>query len=422
VNRYPLHWQIVAALGLAVFAGLATRSLPPDLADRAIATFSFAGSLFLQALTMLIVPLIVSSIISGVATAGGGGLGRLGGKIAVYFTGTTLLAVLVGLTVANVIEPGVINGTPVKDRLGLSASTDEVASSVAQREVSGLADVFLRMVPPNIVMAAAEGQMLGLIVFSLLFGAAIAAVDRTGSGSLVAFWKGTFEVLMTLTGWLLRLLPVGVFALVANVVATTGFDAVRPLAYFFATVVTALAVHAFIVLPALLWAVARVNPVSHFRAMASALVTAFSTSSSSATLPVTIECLEQRAGVSTRTTSIVAPLGATVNMDGTALYECVAALFIAQAYGLDLNVATQATVVLLAVLTSIGVAGIPAASLVAIVIILGAIGLPAESVGLILAVDRLLDMSRTAVNVLGDTVGTVLIARSEGERPYHTHA
>ena len=181
------------------------------------------------------------------------------------------------------------------------------------------------------------------------------------------------------------------------------------------TVLTALAVHVFVTMPLLLRMVAQVNPVRHYRAMAPALLTAFSTASSSATLPLTMDCVEKNAGVSNRTSSFVLPLGATVNMDGTALYECVAAIFIAQAYGLELSFATQFSIVLIALLTSIGVAGIPAASLVAIVVILSAIGLPAEGVGLILAVDRILDMCRTGVNVFSDSCGAVIIARSEGE-------
>ena len=229
------------------------------------------------------------------------------------------------------------------------------------------------------------------------------------------FWQGIFEVMMRITDWVMKFAPIGVFALVAKVVASTGFDAFIPLAVFMLTVLSALAVHVFVTLPLLLKFIARVNPLRHYRAMAPALLTAFSTSSSSATLPLTMECVEKNAGVSNRTTSFVLPLGATVNMDGTALYECVAAMFIAQAYGLELTFATQFTIVLIALLTSIGVAGIPAASLVAIVVILAAIGLPAEGIGLILAVDRILDMCRTSVNVFSDSCGAVLIARSEGE-------
>jgi len=225
-----------------------------------------------------------------------------------------------------------------------------------------------------------------------------------------------FEVMMKITDLVMKFAPLGVFALVTKVVASTGLEPFRHLAAFFVTVVLALGLHFAVVLPLILRFVAGVNPLRHYRAMAPALLTAFSTSSSSATLPVTMECVEKNAGVSNRTTSFVLPLGATVNMDGTALYECVAAMFIAQAYGLDLGFAQQFTVVFVALMTSIGVAGIPSASLVAIAIILAAIGLPAEGIGLILAVDRVLDMARTAVNVFSDSCGAVVIGRLEGEQ------
>jgi Na+/H+-dicarboxylate symporter len=221
--------------------------------------------------------------------------------------------------------------------------------------------------------------------------------------------------MMRITEWVMRFAPLGEFALVGKVVATTGMAAFQPLLLFFLTVLAGLVLHFLVVLPAILLFIARVNPWRHYQAMAPALLTAFSTASSSATLPVTMDCVERQAGVSNRTSSFVLPLGATVNMDGTALYECVAAMFIAQAYGVELSFAQQLLVVALALLTSIGVAGIPAASLVAITIILTAVGLPVEAVGMILAVDRVLDMCRTAVNVFSDSCGAVVVARLEGE-------
>jgi Na+/H+-dicarboxylate symporter len=271
------------------------------------------------------------------------------------------------------------------------------------------------MVPTNIVQAAANGQMLGLIFFSLLFGFFMTKIDHPGAETIYNFWDAVYNVMMLITDFVMKFAPLGVFALVAKVVATTGLEAFKPLALFFITVLVALAIHFFVVLPLLLKFVAGVSPIRHYRAMAPALLTAFSTSSSSATLPLTLECVEKNAGVSNRTSSFVLPLGATINMDGTALYECVAAMFIAQAYGIDLGFAEQFTIVMVALLTSIGVAGIPAASLVAISIILTTIGLPVEAIGLILAVDRILDMCRTTVNVFSDSCGTVLIAKSEGE-------
>ena len=415
--RIQLHWQILIALILAVLAGLAVDPETEVLGVSVVAVFDFLGTLFLNALKMLIVPLIVSSIITGIAGIGQSeALGRLGVRTLGYYLVTSLFAILTGLLLVNWIQPGIADGVPVQEVMGLETDGDAVAERVAGRGAGDIAEIFLRMVPPNIVAAAADGQMLGLIFFSLLFGFFMTRIGEPYAENLFGFWQGTFEVMMRITDWVMRFAPLGVFALVARVVANTGIEAFGPLGAFVATTLAALAVHFLVTLPVLLLVVARVNPLAHYRAMAAALLTAFSTASSSATLPITMECVEKNAGVSNRTTSFVLPLGATVNMDGTALYECVAAMFIAQAYGVELGFAEQFTVVLVALLTSIGVAGIPAASLVAITIILAAIGLPLEAVGLILAVDRILDMCRTSVNVFSDSCGAVVIGRLEGEK------
>ncbi len=366
---------------------------------------------------MLIVPLVLSSIITGVASVSSGGvMGRLGGKTLLYYATTSLVAILVGLLLVNAFTPGIVDGEPAREILALSEDTESVAAQVEGRGMGDVAGIFLRMVPTNIVAAAAEGQMLGLIFFSLLFGYFMTRISKSHATTLMDFWQSIFSVMMLITEWVMKFAPIGVFALIAKVVASTGFAAFAPLLSFFLTVLAALAIHFFVVLPALLFFVGGVNPVRHYRVMVPALLTAFSTASSSATLPVTMECVEKRAGVSNQTTSFVLPLGATINMDGTALYECVAAMFIAQAYGLELSFAVQFTVVFIALLTSNGVAGIPAASLVAITIILAAMGLPVEAVGLILAVDRVLDMCRTGVNIFSDSCGAVIIGRLEGER------
>ncbi|MCU0840136.1 MAG: dicarboxylate/amino acid:cation symporter [Thiobacillaceae bacterium] len=414
--RLKLHWQILLAVGLAVGAGLATAPGATLLGVEVLAIYDFLGTLFLNALKMLIVPLVVSSIIVGVAGKGGvAGLGRLGGKTLAYYLATSLLAILIGLALANLVRPGEVDGQPARDLLGLSADTGAVLEKVSERGGGDLVEIFLRMVPTNVVAAAAEGQMLGLITFSLLFGYFVTRLDGDLAGTMTRFWRGMAEVMLGITELVMRFAPLGVFALVAKMVGTSGLEAFRPLAGFFLTVLAGLALHMFVVLPMIIMLVARVSPYRHFRAMAPALLTAFSTASSSATLPLTMDCAEKNAGVSERVSSFVLPLGATINMDGTALYECVAVLFIAQAYGLDLTVAQQVAIVLLALLTSIGVAGIPAASLVAIVLILAYVGLPAEAIGLILAVDRVLDMCRTSVNVFSDACGAVVIGRSEGE-------
>ncbi len=420
--KMKLHWQILIALGLAVVAGMLAGKEASIFGVLFYDIFNFVGTLFLNALKMIIVPLIVSSIVVGIAGVGGTvGLGRLGGKTVLYYLATSLLAILTGLLLVNLFAPGIIDGQPARDVLGLNLEQAAIASDkVGSRGVGDIADVFLSMVPPNIVAAAANGQMLGLIFFSLLFGYFMTRIGEARQDMQLTFWQGVYHTMMKITDFIMKFAPLGVFGLVAKVIASIEPGQVGELAaslgVYFITVLLALAVHVFITLPILLKFIGRVRPFRQYVAMAPALLTAFSTASSSATLPITLDCVEKNAKVSNRTSSFVLPLGATVNMDGTALYECVAAMFIAQAYGLELSFTTQFVIVLVALLTSIGVAGIPAASLVAITIILTTIGLPLEALGLILAVDRILDMFRTAVNVFSDSVGAVIIARTEGEK------
>lgn len=411
----PLHWQILLALLLAVIVGLLASESTSLFDISLLSVLTFFGTLFLNALKMLIVPLVVSSIVVGMMDLQADSLGRLGGKTLAYYAISSLVAILIGLAVVNALQPGLSDGVPARDIIGLSSDTDAVLDKVEGRGSGDIAEVFLRMIPANIVSAAAQGQMLGLIFFALLFGYFISRLEDETGNSHKLFWRGLLNIMMQMTNLVMKFAPYGVFALVCKVILVSGIEAFRPLAVFFISVVIALAIHLFVFLPLVLKFIARVKPSRHYQAMLPALLTAFSTSSSSATLPVTIDCVEQRARVSNKVSGFTLPLGATVNMDGTALYECVAAMFIAQAYGLDLDLVTQFTIVLIALLTSIGVAGIPSASLVAITIILAAIGLPLEAIGLILVVDRVLDMCRTAVNVFSDSCAAVTIAKLEGE-------
>ncbi len=424
ITRIKLHWQILIALALALPAGYFSAHDATLFGVTLTSIFGFVGQLFLNALKMIIVPLIVASIITGIAGIGSSGaLGRLGGKTLLYYMATSLLAILVGLAAVNLTQPGIINGQPAEVVMELPGDPAEVAAKVEGRDSSDIVDVFLRMVPTNVVAAAADGQMLGLIFFALLFGYFMTRIQEAYAEAQYNFWQGLYETMMLITEWVMKFAPIGVFALVAKVVAETvsqsGAESVGDFLgatlLFAGTVLGALAFHLLVTMPLLLALVARVNPLRHYRAMAPAMLTAFSTASSSATLPITMECVEKNAGVSNRTTSFVLPLGATVNMDGTALYECVAAMFIAQAYGLDLSLTTQFTIVVVALLTSIGVAGIPSASLVAISVILATIGLPADGIALLMLTDRLLDMFRTSVNVFSDSCGAVIIGRLEGE-------
>ena len=419
MKSMPLHWQIIIAMALAVVAGLATESDSSLLGIPLIAAYTFVGTLFLNALKMIIVPLVMSSIICGISGIGASQhLGRLGGKTIAFYMVSSTLAILMGLALVNLTTPGIIDGQPAGERLNLStdqSQLDSLMDKVEGRGISDISEVFLRMVPTNIVGAAADGQMLGLIFFSLLFGFFMTRIDKSRGEILQNAWQGVFEIMMLITMWVMKFAPYGVFGLVAKTVAATGFAAFEPLLIFFFTALAALLLHAFVVLPLILRFVAGVRPGVFINKMSPVMLTAFSTASSSATLPLTLETVEKDVGVSNRTTSFVLPLGATINMDGTALYECVAAMFIAQAYGLDLTIAQQFIIVMTALLTSIGVAGIPAASLVAITVILGVIGLPLEGLGLLLVTDRVLDMVRTAVNVFSDSCGAVVIAKTEGE-------
>ena len=418
MGKLKLHWQMLIAIVAAVLVGLWSGVDSAVWGVRLYDAFDFIGTLFLNALKMIIVPLVMSSIIVGVAGLGNSdNLGRLSVKTLFFYMLTSVLSITAGLILVNLLMPGIVDGEAAGNRLNLS-SPDAVSEQLERVEGRGAGDitaVFLRMVPPNIIKAASDGQMLGLIFFSLLFGVFMTRITREFSQTMLNFWQGVYETMMAITLFIMKFAPIGVFGLVAKTVAATGFEAFQPLLVFFLTVVSALAVHVFVSLSALLWA-AGVNPIKHYRAMLPALLTAFSTASSSGTLPVTIECVEKNARVSNRTSSFVLPLGATINMDGTALYVCVAAMFIAQAYGLQLDLATQFIIVFVALLTSIGVAGIPAASLVAITVILGVIGLPLEAIGMLLVTDRILDMLRTSVNVFSDSCGAVIIARTEGEK------
>ena len=411
--KLALHWQILIALILAAIVGSYTGAEGTILGFNGLAVYTFIGTLFLNALMMIVVPLVVSAIITGVGNIGSqGDFKRLGAKTLTYYVASSFIAIIIGLTLVNIIQPGVnsIEGVPVIE------ANEQITQAVQGKSAGDVVEVFLRMIPINIFDAAAKGEMLGLIFFSLLFGFFMSQVKGAARDTLMNFWQGVFEVMMLMTNLIMKFAPYGVFGLVAASVATAGFEQFGNLALFFLTVTLALAIHMFIVMTLILRFVGGVKkPWRHFQAMTPALLTAFSTSSSSAALPVTIDAVQSRAGVSNRVTSFVVPLGATVNMNGTALYECVAVIFIAQLFGIPLDLGTQLLIVLLALTTSIGVAGIPSASLVAISIILVAVGLPAEAIGLLLVVDRLLDMMRTAVNVFSDSVGAVVIARSEGE-------
>ncbi len=408
-------WQVLGAIVLAMIVGSFVGTDKAIFGVAYFKLFSFVGQLFLNALTLLVVPLVASSIIHGISQMGKEqSFGRLGAKAFFFYIFTTLLAVLAGLLFVNLIRPGLhhpIHTLP-------STAEGMVPAAVAAgptNHMEALGQIFLKLIPVNIFDAAAHGNMLGIIFFSLLFGFALAKTDSEASHGLINVWRGLFHALMRMTHYVMRAMPLGIFCLVAKVTASQGLESIEAVLFFFLSVLAGLVAFMFVVLP-LLMRFLGLSPLRHFRAMAPALITAFSTSSTAATLPITLDCVEKRAGVSNRICSFVVPLGTSLNMSGSALYECVAALFIAQVYGIELTFMHQFVIVILSLLTSMGVAGIPSASLVGIMIILNAMGLPAEGLALILPVDRILDMCRTTVNVFSDASCAVLVAHTEGEK------
>lgn len=365
------------------------------------------GDIFMRLLKMVIVPLIFSAVVSGVLGIGETkNLGRMGAKLLGYYLTTSLLAILVGLSLMNLFHPGV--GTTI---------ALEGAPQIGEANFSKIGEVLLNIIPENPLKAMVEGNMLAVIFFCILLAVFIIRLPEKGRLLFTDIFTNLFEVMMRITGWIISLAPFGIFGLIANIVASTGFSAFGALFKFFLVVLTGLLIHLLITLPLLLRILAKIpNPYRHLKAMTEALLTAFSTASSNATLPVTMKCVEEKSGVSKELTSFILPLGAAGNMDGTALYECSVAVFIAQVYGVELGFFQQLLILLIALVTSLGVTGIPMASLVAIAIILKAVGLPLEGIGLIMVTDRVLDMCRTTVNVFSDSCGAIVVARSEGER------
>lgn len=398
---------VFVAIALAIIAGSITGTDKAIFGITYYNLYDLVGNLFLNALKLVIVPLVASSIITGVAKMGEEkAVLSLGGKTFGYFFLTCFLGVLGAYVVVNLIDPGAREILTIR----------ETASFVADSSLfDKLKDILLRLFPQNIIQAAAEGQMLGLIFFCLLFGYFTSKIDPHLSGTLQSFFKGVFQVMMQITHFVIQFLPLGVFALVAKVVASSGFEAIRSAGWFFITCLLAFALYFFVTLSLFLKGWAKVSPWKHMKAMGPALLTAFTTSSSAATLPVSLECLEKRAGVSNRIASFTLPLGTSIHMAGTAIFECVATFYLAQVYGIPLNFASQFLIVLLAFIMSIGIAGIPSASLVVMVVILNMVGIPVEGLALLLVVERFLDMFRTVINVYSNTVSTVLVARSEGE-------
>ncbi|OYT12431.1 MAG: dicarboxylate/amino acid:cation symporter [Bacteroidetes bacterium 4572_112] len=465
MKKIALHWQILAALIIAIIYGvvfntdyvvnsssiskLEESGLPTELVDKiktldgnsyktkaafreaiselgevdyvehgaiitqslyynpAVGYISWMGDLFIRALKMLIIPLVFASLISGVSNLGGGdNLGRLGLKTIGYYMLTSTLAITTGLFFVNIIKPGVGADTSFEQKVdGLATSAGTIGQTL------------MEIIPTNIFASMSEGKMLPIIFFAILLGFFINRIGDKPRMILTDFFNAFFDLMMKVTMWVIQFTPLGILGIVAKTVADQDdlVGLVSSMGLYMGTVLIALATHAFITLPLLTKFIGKANPLQHFRNVTTPLMTAFSTSSSGATLPLTMTAVEENDGVSNKITSFTLPLGATINMDGTALYELVAAMFIAQAYGFDMSITEQIIMVAAALLSSIGAAAIPMAGMVMLTIVLSAVGLPLEGIGLILAVDRILDMFRTSVNVWSDTCGAVIIAKTEGE-------
>lgn len=375
--------------------------------NKPVKAVSWMGDIFLRALKMIIIPLILSSLISGVTNIGSGSnLGRLGIKTVGYYIMTSLFAIGIGLVLVNLIKPGV----------GADMNFVQEAEGLVQKQKS-FGDILIEIVPENIFRSFSESDMLSIIFFAIIFGFFITRINEKPKQLLIKAFNAIFDVMMKIVLFVIKFTPLGIFGIVAKVVADQDdlIDLISRMSLYMGTVVAALSIHAFITLPLISRVIGKIRPFRHMKNMSTALLTAFSTSSSGATLPLTINDIEKKSGVSNKISSFTLPLGATVNMDGTALYECIAAMFIAQAYGIDLSIFHQFIIVGTALLASIGAAAIPMAGLVMITVILTTVQLPLEGVGLILAVDRILDMFRTSVNVWSDSCGAAIIAKSEGE-------
>ena len=405
-----LHWQILIGIGLGIAAGILLCKIA--LYDHWSPYVKWAGDIFLRGLRMIVIPLVFTSIALGVAGMGNSAaLGRIAGKTLLYYLVTTAIAATIGLTLVNIVKPGV----------GASLNLAEEVKSIGSGEVSFI-DQIVSIVPSNIFESMAKGDLLPIIFFAVIFGFFMNKVDGKHTQTLSNLFSAIYEVIMKITFFLIRLAPIGVFSIVANVV---GKQADNPqalvsmagsLGVFVLVVWSGLVIQGGIVLPLLVRVLGKQNPWRHISKMSTVLLTAFSTCSSGAALPINIRDSQEKCGVSNKIASFVLPLGSTINMNGTALYECVTAIFIAQAYGIDLSLAQQVMIIFTALLAAIGTAGIPMAGMVMLTIVLTAVGLPLEGIGLVLAVEQLCDMPRTCINTYGDSCGAVIIAHSEGEK------
>ncbi len=414
----PLHTKILLGLLIGAVAGVTSNALwgGTDRLEWVINNVANpVGQIFLRMLFMVVIPLVFTTLALGVATLGDlRKVGRVGGKTLFFFVFTTGLAVTLGLVMVNVIRPG--DGLDPAVRTGLLESySTQAAATVQAAETSGFGiNTFVSIVPRNVVDAMARMDMLAVIFFALMFGIALTRLSTQVADPVVRFLEGVARAVVEIIGIAMKLAPYGVAGLIFVVTARFGFEVLQSLGRYVIVVLVGLAIHQFLVIPSLAKVLGGVNPVAFIRRCRFAMITAFSTSSSNATLPTTLRTAEEEFGVPREIAGFVVPLGATMNMNGTALFEGVTVLFLAQVFGIDLSLGTQLIVIVMAIITAIGAAGVPSGSIPLLVMVLMMVGIPGEAIALILGVDRILDMCRTVPNITGDILTSVVVARSEG--------
>ena len=414
-----LYNKILIGLIVGVVAGLAATYLELGWLTDVLIALRPIGTVFIRLIMMIVVPLVVASLIIGTAALGDlRKLGRIGGKTVAFYLLTTALAVVIGLVLSNIVRPGGRISEETRDELVARYSADAQRAETLAAEKPSVVETLVNMVPTNVFAAAANMELLPLIIFSIIFGAAVTLITPVRRDAILTFFNAVNDTVMVMIDWVMKLAPYAVFALVGAAVAEFGPDLLRSLLIYTLVVIAGLLLHAFGTYAILVRVLAKINPVTFYRRIAQAPLVAFSTSSSSATLPVTMETAQEDVGISKEVSSFVLPLGATINMDGTALYQAVAVMFIAQIYAMPMTIADQLVIVLTATLASIGAAGVPSAGIITLVLVLQSVGLGPQvqaGIALILGVDRILDMLRTAVNVTGDLMVVSAVARSEGE-------
>jgi DAACS family dicarboxylate/amino acid:cation (Na+ or H+) symporter len=412
-----LHTKILLGLVLGAGAGVSANRFLPDAAWVTWFADTLAnpvGQVFLRMLLMVVIPLVFASIALGVAGIGDlRAVGRVGGKTLGYFVMSTVISAVIGLTLVNLWQPGAGMDPVMREQL-FATYQSEAAGLQARAEVGFGIQTFVNMVPRNPVQAAADMDMLGVIFFALMFGAALTLIPRERAEPMMKVLDALLDVVIRIIDFAMKLAPYGVFGLIFVVTSRFGWDLLGQLGKYVLVVLVGLVFHAVVTLSLLVRAFGRMSPLRFWRAARPVILTAFSTSSSAATLPTNISVAERDLGVSPKIAGFVLPLGATMNMNGTSLYEGVTVLFLAQVFGVELNIGQQIVVVLLSVIMAIGAAGVPGGSLPLIMVVLATVGVPPEGIAIILGVDRILDMSRTVVNTTGDLSATVYVARSEG--------